>query len=110
MYGADTGDSPSTAIASCTVLDGIQCFGPKEFTLDNYSCIKYSGYRFPTALLLSVYLGWLGIDRLYLGHCGLGVLKLLSLGGIGIWWFVDLILLSIGSYRAYDGSSWEDLF
>jgi hypothetical protein len=109
-YGANMGSSPSTGIAKCTVLEGIHCFGQKEFTLDNYPCIKYGGYRFPTALLLSVFLGWLGIDRLYLGHCGLGVLKLLSLGGIGIWWFVDLVLLSIGTYYPYDGFAWEDFF
>jgi hypothetical protein len=109
-YGANMGEKAPTAIASCRVLEGIQCIGSKHFEVSEFPCIKYGGYRFTTTLLLSVFLGWLGIDRLYLGHCGLGVLKLLSLGGIGVWWFVDLILLSIGTYRPYGGYSWEEFF
>jgi hypothetical protein len=47
-----------------------------------------------TALLLSLFLGGLGIDRFYLGYTGLGVLKLLTGGGCGIWWLIDLILIA----------------
>jgi TM2 domain-containing membrane protein YozV len=46
------------------------------------------------ALLLSILLGGLGIDRFYLGYIGTGILKLITLGGLGIWWLIDLILIA----------------
>ena len=55
------------------------------------------------ALLLSIFLGELGIDRFYLGYIGLGILKLLTGGGFGIWWLVDLILIATGKMKTKDG-------
>ncbi|MGN1481317.1 TM2 domain-containing protein [Porcipelethomonas sp.] len=57
-----------------------------------------------TALILSIFLGELGIDRFYLGYTGLGILKLITGGGFGIWWLVDLILIAMGKLTAKDGS------
>lgn len=45
------------------------------------------------ALLLSIFVGVLGIDRFYLGYVGLGILKLLTFGGFFIWALIDLILI-----------------
>lgn len=46
-----------------------------------------------TALVLSLFAGTLGIDRFYIGNIGMGVGKLLTLGGFFIWALVDLFLI-----------------
>ncbi len=56
-------------------------------------------------LLLSIFVGGLGIDRFYLGYTGLGILKLLTAGGCGIWWLIDLILIVTGSMTDAQGNA-----
>lgn len=55
------------------------------------------------ALLLSIFLGQLGVDRFYMGYIGLGVVKLLTAGGCGIWWLIDVILIATDGLKDAQG-------
>ena len=57
-----------------------------------------------TALILSILVGTLGVDRFYLGYTGLGIAKLLTAGGCGIWWLIDLIQIATGKMKDANGN------
>ena len=63
-----------------------------------------------TTLLLAVFLGVFGAHRFYVGKTGTGVLMAITLGGFGLWWLYDIILIASQSFRDADGrivDSWE---
>ena len=55
------------------------------------------------ALLLALFVGVLGIHRFYLGYTTIGIIQLLTLGGLGIWAFIDLILIITGDLKPKTG-------
>ncbi len=63
----------------------------------------FSSRQYVTTLLLSLFLGGLGVDRFYLGQTGLGIGKLLTLGGCGIWSLIDLIMIAMRNVTDVDG-------
>ena len=59
-----------------------------------YAYMALSQLKDPTiSLVVSILVGEFGIDRFYIGDIGLGIAKLITGGGCGIWWLVDLFLI-----------------
>ncbi|KAI8714838.1 TM2 domain-containing protein [Fusarium sp. LHS14.1] len=56
-----------------------------------------------TAMLLSLFLGVLGVDQFYAHHWPLAIFKFLTLGGLGTWAFVDMILWIVGGVYGTPG-------
>jgi TM2 domain-containing membrane protein YozV len=62
------------------------------------------------AVLLCLFFGVLGVHRFYVGKVGTGIIQLLTLGGLGIWAIIDLIIIICGSFKDKSGkvvSDWQ---
>ena len=71
------------------VKDKFETFDESKSSMLYTLCLKD-----PTmALILSIVAGGFGVDRFYIGDTGLGIVKLLTCGGCGIWWLIDLFLI-----------------
>ena len=73
----------------------------KEKLLD--SSTKTSSIDWLALFLLTFFVGVLGVHRFYVGKIGTGVLMLITLGGLGVWFLVDLILVVTGQFTNKEG-------
>ena len=73
----------------------------KEKLLD--SSTKTNSIDWLALFLLTFFVGVLGVHRFYVGKIGTGVLMLITLGGLGIWFLVDLLLVVTGQFTNKDG-------
>ncbi len=55
------------------------------------------------AALLCFFLGFIGVHRFYVGKIGTGILMVVTLGGLGIWQLIDLVMIIVGSFKDKEG-------
>lgn len=65
--------------------------------------MEKSDKGFVPTLLLCIFLGALGIHRFYVGKIGTGILMFLTVGGLGIWALIDLIMIIVGAFKDKQG-------
>jgi len=58
------------------------------------------------AILLTFFLGYLGVHRFMTGKIGTGILWLITGGCFGIGWLVDFIVVCTGGFKKKDGTNW----
>jgi len=129
FHFVEPGKDESTAVLnSCTTEAETKCNGRgycAPFNLDHRRrdplmfCVCEPGWADPEcgterksqakAFLLSLFLGCLGADMFYLGYPIWGVLKLLSFGGCGAWWLLDVVRTGSGPLYAADFRLANDL-
>ncbi|XP_030227889.1 TM2 domain-containing protein 1 [Gadus morhua] len=69
-------------------------------------CRNVTGYSYKVAVALSLFLGWLGADRFYLGYPALGLLKFCTVGFCGIGSLMDFLLITMQIVGPSDGSDY----
>ena len=60
---------------------------------------------FYLTFFLALFLGNLGVHRLYNGKVKSGILQLITFGGCGVWLLVDLITILLGKFKDKNGSA-----
>lgn len=106
-----------TTPTECVVAEGITCIPQNSNTLYTFNgtevgfykeapCRWTNGYKFETALLLSVFLGMFGVDRFYLGYPAIGLLKFSTLGFFFLGQLIDILLIALQVVKPSDGSEY----
>jgi len=62
-----------------------------------------SDKSFVVTLILCILIGGLGVHRFYVGKIGTGILMLLTLGGLGLWTLIDIIMIAVGNFKDSEG-------
>ena len=89
--------SASTAIPQQNTMPEPQVYN--QNVVNGVAIVGVSKKDKTVALLLCIFLGYLGIHRFYVGKIGTGILYLLTGAVFGIGWIVDIILIAMGKFK-----------
>ncbi|KRY59249.1 TM2 domain-containing protein Y66D12A.21, partial [Trichinella britovi] len=101
-------DGNDKAVRFCTPIRGLNCQGLMNGSFIKSTDISCEATRsFRTALLLSVFFGWLGFDRLYLGYYSIGLFKMCTFGFFFLFHLIDIILIALQIVKPAGGGSYQ---
>ncbi|KAH0795716.1 TM2 domain containing protein [Histomonas meleagridis] len=89
---------------NCSSL--VTCNGT-GYTTRSFACYPTSGKDPATALALSIFLGFLGADRFYLGYYSIGIFKLFTGGFFSLGWFLDIFLIALRILKPAHGDVYK---
>ena len=80
-----------------------RCYVCKEWLTDENIPAEDKPQEFLPTLLFAYFLGGFGIHRFYTGNIPIGITQLLTLGGCGIWAYIDFILICFNKFKDGQG-------
>lgn len=89
-------DTEISAVAEICPHCGVRQFDPHAPAT---AVASASERRILPAALLCFFFGVFGAHRFYVGKTGTAVIQLLTLGGLGIWAMIDLVVILLGQFR-----------
>ena len=84
--------------------------GHTQYRSDTARNAVSSRYSRAIALILTLLLGFVGAHRFYVGRTATALAMLFTLGGLGIWWLIDIVIVASGQLKDNEGkrvSEWE---
>jgi TM2 domain-containing membrane protein YozV len=69
----------------------------------SHSVVPRQGHSWVVTLLLALFIPLFGVHRFYTGHILYGIVQLVTCGGCGILWLIDVILILFDAYEDADG-------
>jgi TM2 domain-containing membrane protein YozV len=71
--------------------------------MDDTNAPEVSERSRSVALVLGVLGGWAGLHRFYTGRTESGIYMAITLGGLGVWWLYDMVVLVAGEFKDVEG-------
>jgi TM2 domain-containing membrane protein YozV len=88
---------------TCPACGAVQTTRPAAVAIAAPMATSATDKRILPAFLLCFFVGWLGAHRFYVGKTGTGIAMIFTLGGLGFWALIDLILILTGSFTDANG-------
>lgn len=76
---------------------------PLHATIPSVAAPVSNTSKFYPTFFLGIFLGMFGVHRFYVLKIGTGILQLFTLGGLGFWWLLDIIIILRGKFKDKNG-------
>ena len=103
VYCTACGKQIHESATSCPACGAVQQSRPAIAAVAMPSMASATDKRILPAFLLCFFVGLFGAHRFYVGKVGTGIAQIFTIGGLGIWTLIDLIMILTGSFTDKNG-------